>query len=126
MPEPIALPPSHPFVRQLLALTFPDYRGRRIFLERTARPVDVRSYWSGGSRSYFAAVDLRTLRAVVLPQNGTPYDGGPIAPNGVVIPPGRALVEHAIRGSWQAIYVHVAADAPLPESVVPALPAGAR
>lgn len=125
-PDPIKLPAAHPIVRQLLRLTFPAYRGRRIFLERAAHPVDVRSYWDGGCRSYFAAVDLRTLRTVVLPQNGTPYDGGPIAPDGVLIPPGRAIVEHAIRGTHQAVYVHVGADAPLPEWVPGALPAGAR
>lgn len=125
-PDPIKLPPGHPLVKRLLAATFPDYRGRRIFLERRSHPLDVRSYWDEGRCSYFVAVDLTTLRAVEIPQNGTPYDGGPIAPKGVTIPPGRAIVEHLYAGSYQAIYVHVGLDDQLPAPVMAALPAGAR
>jgi hypothetical protein len=116
MPEPIKLPPAHPLVKRLLAATFPEYRGRRIYLERADHPVDVRSYWDGGRRSYFVAVDLRTLRTVSIPQNGTPYDGGAIAPAGVTVPPDRAIVEHLIAGQYQAVYVHVATTAKLDES----------
>lgn len=82
--------------RELVKLAFPDYRGRKITETIETRPVDVTSYWDGGSRDYFVAIDLRTGRIAPIKQNGTPYDGGPIAPNGVLIPAWGALVRHSI------------------------------
>jgi len=120
MHDPIKLPVGHPLVKRLLRATFPDYRGRRIYLRAATHPVDVRSYWDEGSRSYFVAVDLRTMRVVAVPQNGTPWDGGPIAPTGVVVGPGAAIVERAHRGTWEAIYVHVAPQTALPASLAQA------
>lgn len=81
-------------VKAILQKTFPDYAGRKIVVETTDLPIDIRSYWDGGSRSYFAMVRLGDLAVVDLPQNGTPYDAGPIARDGVVVPKGYALVRH--------------------------------
>lgn len=92
----------------LVKITFPEYRGRKFRLQAHDTPVDVTSYWDGGSRSYYAAVDLNGMKSVQLPQNGTPFDGGPIAPDGVMIPVGKAIVEHRIiQGKDYGIIVHV-------------------
>lgn len=97
-------------IKAIVARTFPDYRGRKYHVQvhDVDFPVDVTSYWSGGSRDYFAAINLATMETVVVPQNGTPFDGGPIRPGGVIIPTGFAIVEHSIFcGKDIGITVHV-------------------
>ena len=95
-------------IRQIIDATFPSYRGRKIVVVASEHPVDVTSYWSGGSRSYFAAIDMRTMRTLAVPQNGTPFDGGPISPDGVTPPIGFAIVEHVIfMGKDLGIRIHV-------------------
>ena len=89
---------------------FPDYRGRKFKLS-TRQPVDVRSYWEGGSRDYFVAINLHTRGTLEVPQNGTPFDGGPIRPNGVEVPAGFAIVEHSFFcGKDIGITVHIRED----------------
>lgn len=43
------------FVKDIVSKAIPGYTGRKYKLE-TAESVDVRSYWDGGSRDYFAFV----------------------------------------------------------------------
>lgn len=95
-------------VKEILKATFPDYKGRNVSILPRVSPVNVTSFWQDGSRDYFAAVELGTWRTMAVPQNGTPFDGGPIAPNGVVVPPGFAIVEHGIfRGKSVAVRIYV-------------------
>lgn len=102
---------SDPGIKAILRATHPDYTGRTIKVAPTTRPIDVTSYWDGGTRSYYAAVDLRTMRTLHVPQNGTPYDGGPIRPDGVEVPVGFAIVEHAyFCGKDLGIRIHVHPD----------------
>ena len=92
----------------IIRKTFPNYSGRRIKISPQRYPLDTTSYWSGGSRSYYAAIDLKTLNVLNVPQNGTPFDGVPIAPNGVTIPLNFAIVEHRYSGANpQTIIIHV-------------------
>lgn len=108
----IAASITDPGIRKVVKAAFPDYRGRKIAVCPSERPVDVRSYWSGGSRSYFAAIRLTDMGVMGVPQNGTPFDGGPIAPNGVVVPSGCAIVEHEyFCGKDVGIRIHVNPDA---------------
>lgn len=92
----VSISVKDPAVRAALAATFPNYKGRKLSYRVEDSPLDVTSFWDGGSRSYFVLLELATLRARPVPQNGTPYDGGPIRPNGVHIPEGYAIVEHVI------------------------------
>jgi hypothetical protein len=102
---------SDPEVKRVVKATFPDYRGRTVYVSYATRPVDVTSYWSGGSRSYFKVIDLRDGRVLGVPQNGTPFDGGPIRPEGIEVPPGFAIVEHVIFcGRDLGIRIHVNPD----------------
>jgi hypothetical protein len=109
-------------LRAMARVAFPSYNGRTYELDASG-VVDVRSYWSGGSRDTFVAVNLATRRTLAVPQNGTPFDGGPIARDGVAIPLGFAIVEHSIfcgRDVGITFHVHPNAAAqllPLPIDV---------
>ena len=105
---PITVSRSDESIRAILHATYPDYRGRKVRVCVTTDPVDVRSYWQDGSRDYFVMLDLRHMVVLIVPQNGTPFDGGPIRPEGVDIPPGYAIVEHSIWcGKDMGIRIHV-------------------
>ena len=101
---------QHMDIKAIGKTAYPDYRGRKFRLS-TRQPVDVRSYWDGGSRDYFVAIDLKTMRTMAVPQNGTPFDGGPIRPNGVEVPTGFAIVEHSyFCGKDIGLTIHVQED----------------
>lgn len=103
-----------PEVKAMVAKVFPEYTGRKFKLDNSGHPVDVRSYWDGGSRDNFAALNLETNKVLAVPQNGTPFDGGPIAPNGVIVPPGFMIAEHTIFcGKDLGITFHVNAETSL-------------
>jgi hypothetical protein len=117
----IHLEPSQE-LRAMARVAFPNYRGRTYQIDASGT-VDVRSYWSGGSRDTFVAVNLATRRTLAVPQNGTPFDGGPIALDGVAIPEGYVIIEHSIscgRDVGITFHVHPNAAAqflPLPVDV---------
>ena len=75
-------------IKALARKAFPGYTGRTYKLDNSGRPVNVTSYWDGGSRDYYTAINLSTGETLPVPQNGTPFDGGPIAPDGVIVPAG--------------------------------------
>jgi len=96
-------------VQAMARRAFPDYGGRKFKLDYSGRPVNVTSYWDGGSRDYYVALDLATGRTLPVPQNGTPFDGGPVAPDGVSVPPGYIIAEHSIfcgKDMGLTFYVH--------------------
>ena len=97
-----------PAQRAIIKRAFPNYSGRKFFMQvhDADCPMRVESYWDSGSRSYFLALS-RDGRAMYVPQNGTPFDGGPIAPNGVSIPTGCAILEHRYFGSSQWVTIHI-------------------
>lgn len=102
---------ADPSVRALVHSAFPEYKGRKIKVEAQSYPLNVRSYWSGGSISYFCMVRMADCKVMPIPQNGTPFDGGPIAPNGVWVPRGFAIVEHVLFcGKDLGIRIHVHPD----------------
>ena len=83
-------------IKALSRKAFPGYTGRTYKLDNSGRPVNVTSYWDGGSRDYYTAINLSTGETLPVPQNGTPFDGGPIAPDGVIVPAGFVIAEHSI------------------------------
>jgi hypothetical protein len=48
---------NEPLVRKIANVAFPNYTGKAFKLQ-SAETVDVRSYWDGGSRDYYAFVQL--------------------------------------------------------------------
>lgn len=79
---------------RIIAAAFPNYRGKSIQIEERDS-IDVRSYWDGGSRSFYAFVRLADFARVSIPQQSAfdrPIPGADAAP----IPPGFVCVEHVI------------------------------
>lgn len=101
-------------VRAIVSRCFPNYRGRKIKARITTYPVNVHSYWEGGSRSYFVAINLRTMQTMQVPQNGTPFDKETPtewSQHGVLPPTGFAIVEHStFCGKDTGITIHVNAE----------------
>ena len=65
---------SAPEVKRVILAAFPEYRKQRLYL--TVFPehgVQINSYWDGGSRDYFAIVELASLRRMPMPTATHPY-----------------------------------------------------
>ena len=110
-----------PEIKNLARQCFPRYRGRSFTINNSGHSVNISSYWSGGSRSYFAMLELGTGKRLDIAQNGTVHDGGSIAPEGVKVTAGYVLAEHVIFcGKDLGITFHVdpnTATAFLPDNV---------
>ena len=74
---------NDPRIRSICLAAFPAYRGRK-FSVSTNIPDQLRSYWDGGSRDYYAFVNLVTRRVEPLPSHHP------------LLPPGIAIVCHSI------------------------------
>lgn len=113
------LQPTDRTARELISRTFPEFTGNRISLQvHSSGSMNLASYWSGGSRSYFAVIRLSDSKTFHVPQNGSGFD-----PYGTGIKldlpaPDYAIVEHAYSGQDQSIRIHVHAD-----NAAPLLPA---
>jgi len=103
----------------LMRAAFPSYRGRRYRVRVTDHPLDIRTYWDGGSRDYFAFVDLesRSVSAQVPPQSA--FDRPIAGADAVTLPTNVACVEHTIscgKDLGLTLIVH-------PRNAAPLLPA---
>jgi hypothetical protein len=63
---------QHPEVAAIIKAAFPSYKKHNAFL-REFCPTNINSYWDGGSKDYFALVDLDTMRAVPMPSSTHPF-----------------------------------------------------
>lgn len=52
----------HATIRGIVTATFPEYRGRKFRISISDSPLNVRSSWDGGSRSFYCFVNLATWR----------------------------------------------------------------
>ncbi len=93
-----------PEVRALVARAFPDYKGRRFTVEVFQGPMALHSYWSGGSRDYFAFVSMAGLGRLGVPENGTPWN--PPLGDLVELPPNVALIRRTM-GSYESVTIYV-------------------
>ena len=111
--------PRTPEVDRIIKAAFPDYRGRTIRLEATP-PGRLDSYWDGGSRDYFAFVELRTGRTLPVHSNHPAFEPG--QPSTLRrLPSGLVLVRRSYfcgKDAGFTIYAN-------PEDLAPALPAPA-
>lgn len=51
---------NHSDVKKIALAAFPNYTGRKFCVTVVTHPINVCSYWSGGSRTYFNFVNLTT------------------------------------------------------------------
>lgn len=82
-----------PMVKRLLAVTFPQYRGRKVKARLWKGPMVLENYWSEGSRSYYRAV--RIIDGAVA-DFGTDNPFFATAHEPVDLPSGVILVERSI------------------------------
>lgn len=113
------------FAQGIVAAAYPSYRGRKFRITISDDPIDVRSYWDGGSRDYFVFVDLSTMRAAEVPTQSA-FDPKINGAQSVKLPDGFACVEHSIfcgKDAGITIMIGSANAAPLLPSPGPELSA---
>ncbi len=59
-----------PEIQEIANLAFPDYSGKKFRVDIFQSPMNLSSYWSGGSRNYFVIVNMANKRAEPIPENG--------------------------------------------------------
>lgn len=93
---------------------FPGWRGRKLRTEQRESVTLLGTYWSGGSKNTFVAVELATLRTSPADRRlGDPNAFGGIGDSHptIRIPPGYAIVEHVIfRGKDLGCRVYTAIE----------------
>ncbi len=110
---------NEPEVLRIAHAAFPEYIGRTLEIRSIDGPLDLRSSWDGGSRSYFRLIRLDTLQAVSVPAMSA-FDQQYAGADAVTIPPEIACVEHVIFcGKDLGLRIHLH-----PDNLSPLLPAG--
>jgi hypothetical protein len=100
---------------------FPSYAGRKFKLVVRDHPfTHFHSYWDGGSRTDYAVVELATMKAFAVPENGSAFVADLAGVEQASLPrPGFAVVAHSFfcgKDSGLTIYLH-------PENAAAFLPA---
>lgn len=99
----------------IVRAAYPGYHGRKFKIEVSDDPIDVRSYWDGGSRDYFVFVDLKSMRAAAMPAQSA-FDPKIAGAESVKLPADFACVQHSIfcgKDSGITIMIGSANAAPL-------------
>lgn len=81
-----------PELARIIRAADPTYRKREASILAREYCTISGTYWDGGSRSTYHAVDLATLRQLPAPQYAPPQFGGPATDPQVSIPEGVAIV----------------------------------
>lgn len=96
--SPIYLRRSDETVKEILSLTFPEYRGTQIKAVVSDRVRLYNTQWDEGNRREYQFLDLRTKRVVPIPE--APYTkSSPIHENPIAIEPGIVVVVLVQAGS---------------------------
>lgn len=99
---------SAPEAVRLALAAFPDYRGNKFAINITDGPMQLDSYWDGGSRTSYRFIRLDNLESVAYPSNHPVFD--PKMDRELKrIPDGVAVVAHSIfqgRDAGLTIYIH--------------------
>ena len=113
---------ADPLIKQIASAAYPEYRGRKFHIEVSEYPLDVRSYWDGGSRSYFRFVNLMTLEISSQVSAQSAFDKPISGAEAVTLPVGFACVEHSIFcGKDSGLTFHIR-----PENAAKLLPVGVQ
>lgn len=85
-----------PEIIRVIRAVDPSYRKHKAILRVCESVTLSGTYWDGGSRSSYAAVDLLTGRNKGAPQYNPPQFGGPKTDPCVSIPEGVAIVQTGV------------------------------
>ena len=83
-------------IRELALAAFPSYKGRKFSFEITSEVQPMPTYWDGGTRYQYAAVQISTRRAVVGQSFAPPGFGGPGMVRPIQLVPDVLVVEHCV------------------------------
>jgi hypothetical protein len=108
---------SAPEVQEIARAAFPDYNGKKFGVAAFEGPMNLASHWDGGSRIYYAVINLDTKKSAEIPQSGTMFDKETYRMT--TLPPNMAVVAHSIfSGKDMGVTIYVN-----PESLTKMLPA---
>jgi len=85
---------NSPEIRDIALKAFPDYNGKQFKVDIFKGPMNLTSYWDGGSKTYYAIVSMKTGKVKEIPENGGMYGGRPFKIS--KLPEGFAVIEHSI------------------------------
>ena len=83
-------------VKQVAKNAFPNYNGRKFKVQFGTKNMSIRSYWDGGSRTYYALVNLATMEAKHAPTSHPFFNKVDVEVDNVEIPQGFVIVAHSI------------------------------
>jgi hypothetical protein len=87
---------SNPEVKRIVKATYPGYRGRKVFFSDQVPKYELRSYWDGGSRTYYAFYQAVTGKVWHLGTNHPWFEKDKSAPLCDTMPDDVCLVAHSI------------------------------
>jgi hypothetical protein len=94
-------------IKAMVTRCYPDYAGRKFRIAAQVNPLNVASYWDGGSRDYFAFYCLTTGKVVPVPAQSA-YDKKLPGADRVMLPDGIVCIERSFFcGKDIGITVHV-------------------
>jgi hypothetical protein len=109
-------------LKAVYSAAFPTYRGRLFRLTVTDRPQNVKSYWDGGSRDYYAFVRLADGAVLPMPAQSA-FDKQLAGADAAPMRPGFALVERSIFCGKDRGLTLILHPADLRPDMLPAAPA---
>jgi hypothetical protein len=93
-------------VREILKVTFPDYKGRKVFLDDSGKVTFCDTNWGGGTRNYYTAV--RVADGMVEPLREMAPWTNPAEGRTIEIPEGYILVQRSyFQGVEAGVTLHV-------------------
>ena len=93
-------------VREILKATFPDYKGRKFFLDDSGKVTFYDTNWGGGTRNYYTAVRVADGLVEALPEM-SPW-ANPVEGKTVDLPEGYILVQRSyFQGVDSGVTLHV-------------------
>ena len=99
---------NHTDVKKIAKAAYPNYNGRKFAVKIANHPLNVSSYWEGGSRDYFVFLRLDNLQTYEVPPQSM-YDPKIKGTESVKIVPGMLCVKHTYfcgKDLGITIYVH--------------------
>ena len=84
---------DHPEIKALVLAADHTYRKHEAVIKVETHVTLSGTYWDGGTRSTYTAVDLATHRSQGAPHYNPPQFGGPTASPEVALPIGTVIVE---------------------------------
>jgi hypothetical protein len=87
---------NHPDVKKIALTAFPFYKGKKFSVSIVNYPISVKSYWDGGSKTYFNFINLNTNECSGEVPAQSVFDRPIQNADAVALVPGLACVAHHI------------------------------